>query len=161
MGALSNAGANVRGLSGLHAKVFVFGTARAVVTSVNLTEAALARNAEFGCISDDPEFVAECSAYVTGLHDVSATLIPDDLARWQEAVDDCLRRAGRDPIGSLPDHGAGRQPAAPPITIAPAVETVEVRIARRHAMPGLAEPLLSSTNDHVPRRRRGFASGAR
>jgi phosphatidylserine/phosphatidylglycerophosphate/cardiolipin synthase-like enzyme len=55
--ALMTAGADVRGLRALHAKVFVFGDQRAMVTSANLTEAGLAGNIEFGCVSDDAGFV--------------------------------------------------------------------------------------------------------
>lgn len=45
------AGGQVRGVRNLHAKVFLFGTARAAVTSANLTTRGLAGNHEFGCIS--------------------------------------------------------------------------------------------------------------
>ena len=37
---LLNAGARVRGVKNLHAKLYVFGTSRAIITFANLTEAA-------------------------------------------------------------------------------------------------------------------------
>ena len=41
-------GAGVRGIRNLHAKLYVFGSDRSIVTSANLTEPALTKNAEFG-----------------------------------------------------------------------------------------------------------------
>ncbi len=120
---LDDAGADVRGLQDLHSKVFVFGSACAMVTSANLTEAGLARNPEFGCISTDGDFVAACDSYVTRLHRESEPLDPDKLDEWQATVNDSLRRAGRDPLGSLPDYGAApSRPPAPPVRVAPAVD---------------------------------------
>ena len=50
---LLDAGAGIRGIRNLHAKLYLFGTSRAIITSANLTEAALTRNQEFGMIADD------------------------------------------------------------------------------------------------------------
>ena len=47
-------GGSVRGVKNLHAKMYLFGSKRAIVTSANLTEAALNRNHEFGLISKSP-----------------------------------------------------------------------------------------------------------
>ena len=41
---LLDAGASIRGIRNLHAKLYLFGTSRAIITSANLTEAALTRN---------------------------------------------------------------------------------------------------------------------
>jgi phosphatidylserine/phosphatidylglycerophosphate/cardiolipin synthase-like enzyme len=76
---LMDAGADVRGLRGLHAKVFVFDDQLAVVTSANLTETGLRRNAEFGCISEDAAFVASCKAYVKQLHANAASVSREQL----------------------------------------------------------------------------------
>ena len=48
---LLDAGASIRGIQNLHAKLYLFGTSRAIITSANLTEAALTRNQEFGTAS--------------------------------------------------------------------------------------------------------------
>src|SRR6184192_2138650 len=42
------AGGKVRGVRGLHAKVFLFGESRAAITSANLTSRGLGQNLEFG-----------------------------------------------------------------------------------------------------------------
>ena len=49
------AGARVRGVRDLHAKLYLFGASRAIITSANLTEAALNRNHEFGMVSQDAD----------------------------------------------------------------------------------------------------------
>jgi hypothetical protein len=122
---LMEAGAQVRGLRGLHAKVFVFGNRRAAVTSANLTESALKGNIEIGCISDDKAFVASCAKRVRELHARGVSATADELADWDESVKGCLRHAGRDdPIASLPDHGAPpAEPHEPPPVPAPGVST--------------------------------------
>src|SRR5690349_154587 len=43
---LLDSGARIRGIRGLHAKLYLFGSRRVIVTSANLTEAALLRNYE-------------------------------------------------------------------------------------------------------------------
>lgn len=53
-------GAQIRGVKHLHAKMYIFGGRRAIVTSANLTDAALRRNYEVGLVIDDPQSVAKC-----------------------------------------------------------------------------------------------------
>ncbi len=48
----------------LHAKVYISDATRAIVTSANLTTAALDRNSEYGVIIDTPELVGQISADV-------------------------------------------------------------------------------------------------
>lgn len=64
---LLNSGAQVRGVRNLHAKVYLFGLSRVVVTSANLTDAALTRNHEFGFVSCDPEIANRCHDYFNDL----------------------------------------------------------------------------------------------
>jgi hypothetical protein len=62
-----NAGGRVRGIRNLHAKLYLFGASRAIVTSANLTGAALDRNAEFGAVLQDAAGIATCGAYFDDL----------------------------------------------------------------------------------------------
>lgn len=84
---LLDAGASVRGVKNLHSKVYLFGASRAIVTSANLTEAALSRNHEFGFVSQDAGVIAACSRYLDDLWsrggpDLSAEM----LAGWDQIV---------------------------------------------------------------------------
>ena len=60
-------GASIRGIRNLHAKLYVFGQSRAIVTSANLTHAGLERNPEFGIVTEDPAAIASCLAYFDAL----------------------------------------------------------------------------------------------
>lgn len=103
---LLDSGAAVRGVKHLHAKVYQSAD-RAVVTSANLTEAALFRNREFGVITDDPAFVAECKRYFERIWKLAATLSSSKLSQWEDRV----TQVGHVTIASksyhdLPDFGA-------------------------------------------------------
>src|SRR5262249_7555418 len=60
---LLEAGASIRGVRHLHAKVYLFDANRVVVTSANLTEAALTRNQEFGFVADEAAIIVTCADY--------------------------------------------------------------------------------------------------
>ena len=64
---LLDRGASVRGIRNLHAKLYIFGQSRAIVTSANLTHAGLERNPEFGIVTEDPAAIASCLAYFDDL----------------------------------------------------------------------------------------------
>ena len=64
---LLDADASVRGIQNLHAKLYLFGTSRAIITSANLTKAALTQNQEFGMVSDDGYVIAACRNYFNEL----------------------------------------------------------------------------------------------
>nr|WP_234892823.1 phospholipase D family protein [Sinorhizobium fredii] len=53
---LLQSGAKIRGIVGVHSKMYVFGSTRAIVTSANLTESAMFKNKEFGFTTDDPRY---------------------------------------------------------------------------------------------------------
>ena len=56
-------GAQILRVKNLHSKLYLFGENRAVVTSANLTEAALLRNHEFGFVAGDSGIITNCSEY--------------------------------------------------------------------------------------------------
>lgn len=64
---LLDAKAQVRGIKNLHAKLYLFGSSRAIVTSANLTRAALEHNHEFGLIANDKSFTQTCRKYFEDL----------------------------------------------------------------------------------------------
>jgi PLD-like domain len=98
---LLQAGATIKGVKNLHAKVYLIGK-RAIVTSANLTEQALNRNHEFGFWSDDPGVMAGCNAYFEGL--------------WRRAGNSVLRESKLDEwdriiAASLGPNGGTQAPA--------------------------------------------------
>ena len=104
-------GAAVRGVRNLHAKLYLFGGNKGIVTSANLTEAALTRNREFGLITKDSNIVAACGAYFeklwsdvaqAGGRDLTIKKIDD----WSKEVARHRMARGRPGSGNdLRDHG--------------------------------------------------------
>jgi hypothetical protein len=124
LGLLLKHGAQVRGVSGLHAKMYLFGSARVIVTSANLTSAALTRNHEFGFEADGPAIVGPCAAYFNALWDKAGDdLTPERLAGW-EALLTAARARGTCPTkpAGLTDEGVDAGIPADPITPPPLVD---------------------------------------
>jgi hypothetical protein len=87
MALLLEKGARIRGIRDLHAKVYLFGSARAIVTSANLTRAALRSNHEFGFVSNDPSVLTRCEHYFDTLWAKAAPdLTSDRVAEWGATV---------------------------------------------------------------------------
>lgn len=112
------AGARIRGVRGLHAKVFVFGDGCAAVTSANLTMAAFTRNEEFGCMSEDEDFIAACNAYFEELWlEAGEDLDMATLSQWNSQISAFLSAGGRRRSEErLPDHGADTPSHEPLVT---------------------------------------------
>jgi PLD-like domain len=107
--AVLKAGGRVRGVRGLHAKVFLFDESRAAVTSANLTSRGLKQNLEFGCVSDDVVFIEACREYFDRLWKSAAgtDLTFAELDEWADQVSAFLASGGRPEREiELPDHGA-------------------------------------------------------
>ena len=111
---LLDAGASIRGIRNLHAKLYVVGTSRAIITSANLTEAALTRNQEFGVVADDAAVIAACRDYFDGLWGrASSDLSRDMLDSWEETVTRHRASGGRtNRARGLRDFGADSELAA-------------------------------------------------
>ncbi len=92
---LLRAGASVRGVKNLHSKLYLFGADRAIMSSANLTEAALTRNHEFGFVSQDKEVVATCNQYFDDLWSRGGPdLTSEMLERWDQVVASYLASGG-------------------------------------------------------------------
>jgi hypothetical protein len=109
-------GAQIKGVKNLHAKLYVFGGSRAILTSANMTDAALNRNHEFGMVADEREVIRACQAYFDQLWPKAGRSLTEiQLARWESIVTRHLTRGGgRRAQDDLADFGAHvGYPAAP------------------------------------------------
>lgn len=104
---LLSKGAKIRGVKNLHSKLYLFGESQVIVTSANLTEAALTRNHEFGFIAGEAAIVAGCRKYFDDLWKrAGVDLTPQRLAGWESKVTEHLAKGGRKPAnGDLGDEG--------------------------------------------------------
>lgn len=116
-------GAQIRGVRNLHSKLYLFGENRAVVTSANLTEAALLRNHEFGFVAGDPGIITNCSDYFENLWlKAGNNLAVKKLDEWDKKIEDYLasgaRASQRDKLG---DEGVKADDAIAPVITPPRV----------------------------------------
>lgn len=119
-------GAQIRGVRNLHAKLYVFGNSRAIVTSANLTDTALRNNHEFGLVSEEASIVAGCRDYADAIWGRAGyDLTKKRLASFQDKVNSFLARGApsHQPSG-LGDEGTDVGAAADPPTLNPWFESV-------------------------------------
>ena len=93
---LLDAGADIRGIKNLHAKIYLFSDKRAIVTSANLTKAALERNHEFGLVAEDESLIKACRDYFDDLWSrAGKNLTSKQLGKWNEKVEPHLHTQGQ------------------------------------------------------------------
>jgi len=100
-------GASIRGVKNLHAKMYIFGDKRVIVTSANLTDAALRTNHEVGFLSDDPDTVTRCRESFSELWArAGEDLTVDRLTGWEQKIRDALATNPNVSCSfNLPDEG--------------------------------------------------------
>ena len=105
---LLDADASVRGVRNLHAKLYILGASRAIITSANLTEAALSLNHELGLVAEDAEIIAKCHDYFDSLWKRAGNnLIHDQINAWNKTVTNHRLQGGRPhETAGLVDFGA-------------------------------------------------------
>lgn len=114
-------GGRVRGVRGLHAKLYLFGERTAVGTSANVTDAGLRLNQEFGFLSDDPEVFASCESYFDDLwRRAGEDVTQSQLSEWCEQLLIARTTHGSGRKVRLPDYGASIRSSSP---LAPSTAT--------------------------------------
>lgn len=100
-------GASVRGIKGLHTKLYIFGDDKTILTSANLTKAAMTKNSEFGFVSSDVNIAAQCHSYFDKLWSQNhSTLDETMLNNWEVELRNHLSKGVRkDHESCLPDYG--------------------------------------------------------
>lgn len=92
---LLSGGGQVRGVRNLHAKLYIFGSNRAIVTSANLTTAALEQNHELGIVTQDPTLIAECQSDLDKLWSIAGNdLEVTQVNEWEDLVTEHLAQGG-------------------------------------------------------------------
>ena len=104
---LLNANASIRGVRNLHAKLYVFGESRAIITSANLTRSGMDRNHELGVVTGDHGLIANCQRYFEHLWErAGSDLSTEDLECWDAKINHWLAYRGRVVTrNELGDHG--------------------------------------------------------
>lgn len=117
-------GAVIRGVRNLHTKLYLFGQRRVIVTSANLTEAALLRNHEFGFESEDPGIIGDCRQYFDNMWgQAGRDLTYQDLERWERKIANHMVNGVHPTATSgLEDEGADVGFSLEPIVVPPLFE---------------------------------------
>ena len=76
----------MRGIRNLHAKMFLFGDTRAIITSANLTDAGLDRNAELGVATEAPAAISGCATYFDRLWTRGYALRLEEAYTWATTI---------------------------------------------------------------------------
>lgn len=118
------AGGKVRGVRGLHSKLYLFGGTSVIATSANVTDAALHHNHEFGFAAEEPDIVETCKRYFDDLwKDAKPSLTSEQLRTWRAILDEQRSKGSGAKKGPpLPDFGVDidlRSPFAPTDETAP------------------------------------------
>ena len=104
---LLDADAKVRGVRNLHAKLYLIGASRVILTSANLTEAAFNRNHEFGIVAEDGIIIAICRDYFDDLWQrCGPDLQRSQVDAWDKTITGHRALGGRsNPLTGLGDFG--------------------------------------------------------
>ena len=105
---LLKSGAIIRGIKNLHAKGYLIGHDRVIITSANLTEQGLTRNHELGFFAQDPLIVESCHSYFEKLwKQAGKNLLSSRLNAWDKRINDAkVFSRGGPATPSLGDEGA-------------------------------------------------------
>lgn len=89
-------GAQIRGVKNLHAKLYLFDQGRAILTSANLTSAALNRNHEFGFVAQDRTVIKPCHEYFNDLWSrAGSDLKAEHIEVWDKKLERHLATGAR------------------------------------------------------------------
>ncbi|MCK5241778.1 phospholipase D family protein [bacterium] len=119
-------GAQIRCVRNLHAKLYLFDEHRVIVTSANLTEAALLKNHEFGFVSEDSDILDYCLKYFNNLWGrVGPDITNERLSKTEEILSKSLVGGSRlSQIAGLGDEGVDAGISIPPLVLPPWQEDV-------------------------------------
>ncbi len=111
--------AEIRGVGNLHAKLYMFGASRVILTSANLTDAGLLRNHEFGFVSNDIKVGTQCLQYFDNLWSrAGQNLTSEKLTEYEGRVTAYLAGGAPPALASgLTDEGVDIGIPAEPVAV--------------------------------------------
>ena len=104
---LLDIGASIRGIQGLHAKMYMFGERRAIITSANFTQTGFTLNHELGIVTEEEEAIKNCLDYFDYLWRIDGIdLKREQLDDWYHQVKEHKKLVGPTNQTDLGDFGA-------------------------------------------------------
>ena len=146
-------GAKIRGVRNLHAKLYLFGNKRAIVTSANLTESGLLRNHEFGFVCSERGIIQQCLDYFESLwKKAGPDLDPTRLEGWEKRIKSVKLAGSRPTIASgLSDEGTDAGLKLPEVVALSSVAEAPQAFVKFFGEGNYRSPLSLPTLDEVER----------
>ena len=134
----------------LHAKMYLFGNRRAIITSCNLTKAALSQNYELGIVVEDEDLIVKCEEYFDELWQRSGQdLTRDQVDKWDQVITEHHLQGGRPAgVSGLSDYGAmTRLPIGLPTVIPPVEPDAQAFVKLLGTAGSRVDPALSTLEE--------------
>jgi len=112
-------GGEIKGLKNLHSKLYIFDSKEAILSSANLTQAALLKNFEFGMQTIHPEAISSVINYFNDLWDkIPSTLNIKQVEKWRKEID-AEAKKGKESYKNktLKDYGHALKTIPPKISV--------------------------------------------
>jgi len=105
---LLSSGVEIKGIKGLHSKLYLFDSKSVIITSANFTSGGFFNNKEFGVITDDMGVINDAQSYFDNLWQIDKNLlVRSKLNEWSKTIENS-RNGNSHPNNDLSDHGASR-----------------------------------------------------
>lgn len=100
--------ATIKGVKGLHSKLYLFDKKSTIITSANFTNGGFFRNKEFGVKTDEKAIMKNSASYFQELWDIDEQILTSQMIQeWKPLVQ--KRKKGKVVESSLSDHGKSYQ----------------------------------------------------
>ncbi|GAB2485458.1 phospholipase D family protein [Algoriphagus taiwanensis] len=99
-------GAEIKGIQGLHAKIYLFDSNSVIITSANFTSGGFFNNREFGLITNDSQIVNSSESYFNKLWQIDPLLLNrNKLKDWILEINNYPQKINSQ-LDNLKDYGA-------------------------------------------------------
>lgn len=99
-------GAEIKGIQGLHSKLYLFDDSSGIITSANFTNGGFFRNQEFGIKTNESDIINQSLKYFDGLWAIDSSVLSiKRIEKWELEI---IRKGGGQPKPSLPDYGTSQ-----------------------------------------------------
>ncbi len=100
--------AQIKGVKGLHSKLYLFDNKSVIITSANFTNGGFFNNKEFGIISNESNTITESHSYFNDLWKIDSNLLNNNKTNaWKAIIDNSKPAAEK--RKELPDFGTSYQ----------------------------------------------------
>lgn len=98
----------IKGIKGLHSKLYLFDSKSVIITSANFTNGGFFNNKEFGILSRESKTIEESYNYFNDLWRIDSNILDlSTVVKWKEEIN--ILKSQTTPKEELPDYGSSYQ----------------------------------------------------